>query len=112
MRRADYVIKRAFFALLTVFVAITLNFFLFRVLPGSAVTALPRTASMGPKLKHALTVEFGLDQSKWQQYWLYLKGLGHGNLGVSYANQQPVSHLLLTDLKNTIPMVTVGTVLA
>ena len=40
VRRADYVIKRGFFALVTIFVAITLNFFLFRVLPGSAVTDL------------------------------------------------------------------------
>ncbi len=31
-------------------------------------------------------------------------------MGISFANQQPVSHLLLADLKNTIPMVTVGTV--
>jgi len=112
VRRADYVIKRAFFALVTIFVAITLNFFLFRVLPGSAVTALPRTASMGPAVKHALTVEFGLDQPKWQQYLIYLRELVHGNMGLSYANQQPVSHLLLTDLKNTIPMVTVGTLLS
>ena len=29
-------------------------------------------------------------------------------MGISFVNQQPVSHLLLTDLKNTIPMVTVG----
>jgi ABC-type dipeptide/oligopeptide/nickel transport system permease component len=36
----------------------------------------------------------------------------HGNMGISFANQQPVSHLLLTDLKNTIPMVTVGTLAA
>ena len=110
MGRADYVIKRGFFALVTIFVAITLNFFLFRVLPGSAVTNLARVPSAGPALKHALTVEFGLDQPKWQQYVLYLRELLHGNLGISFANQQPVSHLLLTDLKNTIPMVTVGTV--
>jgi ABC-type dipeptide/oligopeptide/nickel transport system permease component len=33
-------------------------------------------------------------------------------MGISFANQQPVSHLLIADLKNTIPMVTVGTVAA
>jgi ABC-type dipeptide/oligopeptide/nickel transport system permease component len=33
-------------------------------------------------------------------------------MGISFANQQPVSHLLLADLKVTIPMVTVGTVAA
>jgi ABC-type dipeptide/oligopeptide/nickel transport system permease component len=110
MRRADYVIKRAIFALITIFVAITLNFFLFRVLPGNAVTNLARVPHAGAQLKHALTVEFGLDKPKWEQYLIYLKELLHGNMGVSFVNQQPVSHLLLTDLKNTVPMVTVGTV--
>jgi ABC-type dipeptide/oligopeptide/nickel transport system permease component len=109
MRRADYVIKRAFFALITIFVAITLNFFLFRVLPGNAVTNLARVPHAGAQLRHALTAEFGLDQPKWQQYVLYLRQLVHGNMGVSFVSQQPVSHLLLADLKNTIPMVTVGT---
>jgi len=62
--------------------------------------------------QHALTVEFGLDKPKWQQYLIYLKNLLHGNMGVSFAYHQPVSHLLIQDLKNTIPMVTVGTVAA
>jgi ABC-type dipeptide/oligopeptide/nickel transport system permease component len=112
VHRADYVIKRGFFALVTVFVAITLNFFLFRVLPGSAVTDLAKVPHGGAKLKAALTAQFGLDKPKWEQYLLYLKQLLHGNLGVSFVSQQPVSHLLLADLKNTVPMVTVGTVLA
>ena len=47
MHRADYVIKRAFFALVTIFVAITINFFLFRVLPGNAVTNLARVPHAG-----------------------------------------------------------------
>jgi ABC-type dipeptide/oligopeptide/nickel transport system permease component len=110
--RADFVIKRGFFAVVTVFVAITINFFLFRVLPGNAVTDLARVPQSSPQLRHALTVEFGLDKPKWEQYLIYLKELLHGNMGISFANQQPVSHLLLTDLKNTIPMVTVGTLAA
>ena len=112
MRRADYVIKRGFFALVTIFVAITLNFFLFRVLPGSAVTDLARVPHAGAQLRHALTVEFGLDEPKWQQYVLYLKELAHGNMGISFVSQQPVTHMLLADLQNTIPMVTVGTLVS
>ena len=112
MRGADYVIKRGFFALVTVFVAITINFFLFRVLPGTAVTDLSRVPHASPQLKHALTVEFGLDKPKWEQYLIYLKNLLHGNMGISFAYQQPVRDLLIQDLKNTIPIVTVGTVAA
>lgn len=112
MYRADYVIKRGVFALVTIFVAITINFFLFRVLPGNAVSDLSRVPHATPALRHALTVEFGLDKPKWQQYLIYLQNLAHGNMGVSFAYQQPVSHLLISDLKNTIPMVTVGTLAA
>ena len=36
MRGADYVIKRTAFAVITVFVAVTINFALFRLAPGSA----------------------------------------------------------------------------
>jgi ABC-type dipeptide/oligopeptide/nickel transport system permease component len=112
VRSTDYVVKRGFFALVTIFVAITINFFLFRVLPGTAVTDLSRVPHATPQLRHALNVEFGLDKPKWQQYLIYLKNLLHGNMGVSFTYQQPVSHLLLQDLRNTIPMVTVGTVAA
>jgi ABC-type dipeptide/oligopeptide/nickel transport system permease component len=112
VRSADYVIKRGLFALVTVFVAITINFFLFRVLPGNAVSDLSRVPKASPQLVHALSVEFGLDKPKWQQYLIYLRELVHGNMGISFTYQQPVSHLLIADLKNTIPMVTVGTVAA
>jgi ABC-type dipeptide/oligopeptide/nickel transport system permease component len=112
VRSTDYVLKRGFFALVTVFVALTINFFLFRVLPGTAVTDLSRVPHATPQLRHALNVEFGLDKPKWQQYLIYLKNLLHGNMGISFTYQQPVSHLLFQDLKNTIPMVTVGTLAA
>ena len=112
MKQADYIIKRIGFAVFTTFMAITINFFLFRVLPGNAVTNLTHAAHGSKKLQHALTVEFGLDKPKWQQYFLYLRELVHGNMGISFITQQPVTHLLLQDLKNTVPMVTVGTVLA
>src|SRR5919204_4243708 len=112
MRGADYIIKRTIFAVATVFVAVTLNFFLFRVLPGDAVSNLARVPHATPALRHALEVEFGLDKPKWEQYLIYLKELVHGNLGVSFANQEPVWSNLKTALANTIPMVTLGTVMA
>ena len=112
MRRADYVIKRTFFAFVTIFVAITLNFFLFRVIPGDAVSNLARVPHATPQLRQALEKEFGLDKPKWEQYLIYLKQLAHGNMGVSFANQEPVWSNLKTALANTLPMVTVGTVFA
>jgi peptide/nickel transport system permease protein len=107
---ADYVLKRVAFAIVTIFVAVTINFVLFRLAPGSAVTNLSRVPHATQQLRHALEVQFGLDKSKWQQYVIYLKQLAHGNLGVSYENQQPVSTNLRVKLINTLPMVALGTV--
>ena len=113
MHRADYVVKRLAFAVMTVFVAITINFVLFRALPGNAVADLARAPHASPQLRAALTHEFGLDQPLWKQYVLYLDQLVfHANMGVSFADSQPVTSELTDKLKNTIPMVLIGTLLA
>ena len=112
MRGADYVLKRLVFAVLTVFIAVTINFALFRLAPGSAVTNLARVPHATPQTRLALKRQFGLDKSKFQQYVIYLQQLAHGNLGISFANSQPVSANLRTALINTIPMVFLGTLFA
>ncbi|HEX6515013.1 MAG TPA: ABC transporter permease [Nocardioidaceae bacterium] len=112
MRGSAYILKRLALAVGTVFVAITLNFILFRAAPGDAVSNLSRVPHASPELKEALRHQFGLDKSKWEQYLLYLNQLVHGNLGISFADQQPVSHDLAVALGNTVPMVLLGTAVA
>ncbi|HEX4472159.1 MAG TPA: ABC transporter permease [Nocardioides sp.] len=112
MPRLRFVLRRLAFAIATVFVAITLNFFLFRVLPGDAVRNLARVPHASPGLQHALAREFGLDKPMWEQYLIYLRELAHGNLGVSFTTRQPVSGDLRQALLNTLPMVSLGTIFA
>jgi len=113
LHRVDYVVKRLAFAVMTIFVAITINFLLFRALPGNAVADLARAPHASPQLREALTHEFGLDQPMWKQYVIYLHQLVfHANLGISFADSQPVMGELADKLKNTIPMVFVGTFIA
>ncbi len=108
----DYIVKRVAFGLVTVFVAVTVNFVLFRALPGTAVSNLSQVPRASPELKAALEKEFGLDRPKWQQYGLYLDQLVHGNLGISYDNQRPVSENLTGAVRNTVPMAALGLVVA
>jgi ABC-type dipeptide/oligopeptide/nickel transport system permease component len=103
----DYIAKRVLFALATVFAAVTLNFILFRAIPGDAVQAL-RCQHCTIQFKNALRKELGLDKSKWEQYWLYLKGLTHGDLGSSVRSQQSVWDELWPSIKNTMPMIALG----
>ena len=112
MRGADYVIKRTMFAVVTVFVAVTINFALFRLAPGTAVSNLSRVPHATQQLREALKHQFGLDKSRGAQYVIYLKQLAHGNLGVSFENEQPVSRNLWVALKNTLPMIALGTIFA
>jgi ABC-type dipeptide/oligopeptide/nickel transport system permease component len=109
--RADYVAKRVLFAIVTVFVAITLNFVLFRALSGDAVSAL-RCRQCTAQFKEYERKQLGLDRSRWEQYWLYLGDLAHGNLGDSLRTEKPVSTELWEPLKNTLPMVALGYVFA
>jgi ABC-type dipeptide/oligopeptide/nickel transport system permease component len=108
MRGVDYVLKRIFFAIVTVFVAITLNFVLFRTLPGDAIQAL-RCRACTQEFKDALRHDLGLDKSKLEQYRLYVADLAHGDLGSSLRSQQPVRSDLWEPIKNTMAMIAMGT---
>jgi ABC-type dipeptide/oligopeptide/nickel transport system permease component len=112
MKGADYIVKRVLFAIVTVFVAVTINFVLFRLAPGTAISNLSRVPHATPELRHELERQFGLDKSKLDQYLIYLKQLAHGNLGVSFQNSQPVSSNLQTAILNSLPMVSLGTLFA
>jgi ABC-type dipeptide/oligopeptide/nickel transport system permease component len=108
VRGTDFVVKRVFFAVATVFVAITLNFVLFRTLSGDAVSAL-RCRQCTPQFKAYQRKQLGLDQSRLKQYWLYVDNLAHGDMGRSLRTQEPVLSTLWTPLKNTMPMIALGT---
>lgn len=109
---AAYALRRLAFSAVTVLVAVTANFVLFRALPGTAVSDLSQIPQAGPELQEALQKEFGLDRSLPDQYVIYLGRLAHGSLGISFDNQRPVTENLAEALRNTVPMVTLGTVLA
>jgi len=109
VRGADYVVKRIAFALITVFIAITLNFVLFRAIRGDAVDALGRCRQCTAAFKAYSRHELGLDKSRWAQYRIYVVGLFRGNLGSSLRTEKPVTTELWDPIKNTIPMVALGT---
>lgn len=111
MTGLDYVGKRVLFALVTVFVAVTLNFVLFRALSGDAVTAL-RCRQCTAQFKEYQRQELGLDKSRWEQYQLYVADLTRGDLGRSLRSEQAVTTELWQPIKNTLPMIALGSVFA
>ncbi len=83
---ARYVLKRVGFALLTLWAAVTADFFLPRLMGGNPAEYIASQTSLGsPQLIAALKAEFGLtNPNPFYQYWRYFVELAHGNLGVSY----------------------------
>jgi ABC-type dipeptide/oligopeptide/nickel transport system permease component len=112
MRQSRYLIRRARSAALTIFAAVTFNFLLLRLMPGDPTSRLARIPNATEQTRHQIIEQFGLDKPLWQQYLIYLRELAHGNLGLSYQDQQPVTGHLIDALAVTLPMVTLGTAIA
>ncbi|MCA0432825.1 MAG: ABC transporter permease subunit [Proteobacteria bacterium] len=76
-----YVIRRLLTAIPTLFLIVTISFFLIRVAPGGPFN---QEKGLNPVIKANLEKSFGLDQPLWQQYTTYLGNLLRGDFGPSY----------------------------
>lgn len=76
-----YVLRRLLTAIPTLFVILTLAFFLIRVAPGGPFN---QERGLSPEIKANLEAQFGLNDPLWMQYLNYLNNLLHGSLGPSY----------------------------
>lgn len=110
--RSRYLFNKVGIALFGIFATLTLNFFLFRVLPGDAIANMARVPGGSVELREALMRQFGLDKPLWAQYVDYLVQLAQGNLGVSYSSLRPVTEEVMRALGNTVPMTLLGIAIA
>ncbi len=76
-----YVMRRLLTAIPTMFVIVTVAFFLIRVAPGGPFN---QERGLQPAIKANLEAQFGLDDPLWLQYFNYMNNLLHGNFGPSY----------------------------
>ena len=97
----NYIIKRLFGAVFVLFCISTAVFFLIHIVPGDPVEVmLGETARAIDRevLRHSL----GLDLPIIQQWFLYLRGLLHFDLGTSLHSKQLVGQLLLERMLPTL----------
>ncbi|MGN1024360.1 MAG: ABC transporter permease [Lachnospiraceae bacterium] len=78
------ILKRIGFALLSLFVIITITFFLMNIIPGDPFMSDRATA----ETRAQLMAKYGLDQPVYVQYFRYLINLLHGDMGQSYVLQK------------------------
>jgi oligopeptide transport system permease protein len=79
-----YILKRVFYSLLTLFVVITLTFFLMHAIPGGVYTSeknLPAAIVNNIKAKYGLNLPLG------DQYLIQLKNIAKLDFGMSMKNQ-------------------------
>src|SRR4051812_16848620 len=93
--------RRLLRGLVTIWFAVTVTFLLLRLLPGDPALAVA-SENMTPEIRAALLHDYGLDRPLIVQYGKYLWELLHGNLGISFAQQQPVIKVLGEQLPWTL----------
>ncbi|MBU7012504.1 MAG: ABC transporter permease [Theionarchaea archaeon] len=83
MSMARFVVRRVLEILVTLFIVATLIFILFRMMPGNP-TAMVLSPRMTPEVREIVRSRFGLDKPLWQQYFIYLNNILHGEFGNSF----------------------------
>jgi oligopeptide transport system permease protein len=76
-----YLLTRLAGAVPTLFIIVTLAFFLIRAAPGGP---FDQEQALPPEIMANLQSAYGLDQPIWIQYGRYLEGLAHGDFGPSF----------------------------
>ena len=96
-----FLLRRLGRGVLTIFVSVTLVFFIVRAMPSDPV-ALMISPQMTEEAQQALIQAYGLDKPVSVQYVLYMKELVRGNLGISFAKRIPVTEYLAQKLPWTL----------
>jgi oligopeptide transport system permease protein len=97
-------------AIPTLFVIVTLAFFLVRAAPGGP---FDREQSLPPQIMANLQNAYGLDQPIWVQYARYMRALAHGDFGPSFKYKDfTVTELIGQGLPVTLELGTIALSLA
>lgn len=132
LNRSRAILTKAGWSIFTILFVIVLNFFLFRVLPGDPARAGVRDPRLKKEAIEVLQVRFGLDKPVINcfeslnpvklgscsvnpletQFFIYVRNLLQGELGISYHTNRPVAEILAERLWNTVLLIGAGQILA
>lgn len=108
-----YLIRRALVALLTIFVVVSLSFYMIRLMPGNPmeflVFQLQQQGNVGPdQIRQQVQAIYGVMPSGplWQQYLTYVGNVFRGDFGVSLLNPgRSVASIILEALPWTLLLI-------
>lgn len=105
-----YLLVKAGGSLVSLLMVVLLGFFAFRILPGDPVSVLTRGRQVTAGQIAQIREDLGLNKPMLVQFWDYLTGLLHGDLGQSFVYRQPVSHLIGQFIGPTLLLMSVSMV--
>jgi peptide/nickel transport system permease protein len=111
MAMLGFLIRRILTGIVVIWLVASGAFFLFFARPVDTVARQLAGHAATPQVIALVIHNLGLDQPIMVQYWHFIDGLLHGNLGYSYFNQEAVTTMLKQDLPPTISLVIGGVVL-
>jgi peptide/nickel transport system permease protein len=98
-----YLVKRLGQSLLAIFLTVSTVFVLVRLAPGDPAKAYAGPFATTEQLDEVRR-QFGLDRPLLEQYWVFLKGLVHGDLGTSFSFQAPAINVVMDRLPYTLTL--------
>jgi peptide/nickel transport system permease protein len=111
MSRFGFVGGRLVQAIPVVLGVTIISFFVLRLIPGDPTVVMLGT-HWTPARAAQLREQLGLNKPIWDQYYLFLDHIAHGNLGDSLYYRAPVAHLIRQRLPVTLWLVVYATVIA
>jgi len=106
------VVKRVIQAIITIVIALSIDFVFFHLLPGDPASLLSRNPNIGEIVQERIIQEFGLDQPLHIQYGMFLVNFLQGNLGVSFHFQTDVQNIIFPRLANTLVLILPATIIS
>jgi peptide/nickel transport system permease protein len=106
-----FIFRRLVQALVVILGVILIVFILSQLIPGGECKAVNGPKATVTFCRH-WNVLNGFSQPLWVQFWHYISGLPHLNLGYSYKRTQPVEAVIAEYLPKTLVLVGTATVIA
>jgi peptide/nickel transport system permease protein len=107
---AIYLLRRLGLAIVTLFLLSLIIFLAGQVLPGNPGRAI-LGAFASEHAVQALNQKLGVNRPLIDQYWTWVSGFAHGNMGESYQFQQPVQSFLWPALGRSLKLAALAFVL-
>lgn len=103
--KRQYLVKKIIQSAVTIFFVLVFNYFLFRVMPGNPLAMIMRNPRASQEAIERTRDLFGLNESWYIQFWIYLKQLGQADLGTSFLYRIPVTEVITARIIPTVVMV-------